>query len=262
MLFRSTTAGSYTVTVTVTDTAGLSSQATRTVNVSADLPPAAVLSVSPLSGMAPLAVSANASGSTDGDLTPIASYRFNFGDGTTVGPQAGATATHTYTTAGSYTVTVTVTDTAGLSSQATTTVNVSPAPTNLVGNPGFETNLSGWNTSGSGSNVTLTQVAGGHSGGFAAMLTNTGTVKSGCALNDSPNWVVTTSAGTYTASIWVRADTPGAPLILRFREYTKAGGALVGTATSTMTLSTSWQQVTVSFTPTSPGSTTLDPTPT
>lgn len=134
------------------------------------------------------------------------------------------------------------------------------AGTNLIGNPGFETGLSGWNTSGSdsfGSGVTLTQVAGGHSGSFSALLTNTdSSLYNNCTLNDSPNWALTTSAGTYTGSIWVRAASAGAPLILRFREY--AGSTLVGSATNTVSLSTTWQQVAVTYTPASPGSSTLD----
>jgi hypothetical protein len=84
-----------------------------------------------------LAVTAEASGSTDTDATPLASYRFDFDDGTIVGPQAGASASHTYTQAGTFTVAVTVKDTAGLAATATTTVTVKQ---NLVGNPGFETN--------------------------------------------------------------------------------------------------------------------------
>ena len=90
------------------------------------------------------------------------------------------------------------------------------------------------------------------------MLTNTGTVNSGCTLNDSPSWVPTTSAGTYTATIWVRADSAGRSVILRIREYNKTTSALVNTATSTVILTTSWQQVTLSYTPASPGSTYLD----
>ena len=80
--------------------------------------PTAALSVSPASGTAPLAVTADASASAAGS-SPISSYTFNFGDGTTAGPQASPTATHTYATAGSYTVTVTATDGNNLTSQAT-----------------------------------------------------------------------------------------------------------------------------------------------
>jgi parallel beta-helix repeat protein len=90
--------------------------------------PTAALTVSPASGTAPLAVAADASASTAGSA-PIATYAFNFGDGTTAGPQAGATAVHIYQAAGSYTVTVIVTDTSGLTSQAAQAVTVNPAAT-------------------------------------------------------------------------------------------------------------------------------------
>jgi parallel beta-helix repeat protein len=218
-----------------------------------DAPPSAALTVSPSSGPAPLAVTADASGSSDTDATPIASYSFAFGDGSaTVGPQAGASADHSYTAPGTYTVTVTVTDTAGQSSTATSQVAVS-AVANLVRNPGFETDLTGWNTSGSDANAVLTRVAGGHSGGWAAQLTNTGATASTTDLNDSPNWIKTTVAGNYVGSIWVRADSPGAVLTLRFREYN--GSTLVKTTTAQVSLTTSWQQVSVTHTVAVAGST-------
>jgi parallel beta-helix repeat protein len=248
-----TAAGTYTVTVTVTDTAGLSSTATDTVTVT-DNPPSASLTVTPSSGLAPLIVSADASASSDSDGTPIASYTFDFGDGTpAVGPQAGSTATHTYTTGGAYTVTVTVKDTAGLSSQATAQVVTG---TNLVRNPGFETDLSGWNTSGSGSNVTFTRSSTNHSGSFGAKLTNAGTTATTCTLNDSPDWVKPSSAGSYTGSLWVKADSPGAVLKLRFREWN--GSTLAGSAITQVTLTTSWQQVSVGYTTVAPGVSSLD----
>jgi parallel beta-helix repeat protein len=243
-----TVAGAYTAMVTVTDTGGLASTAVAQVTVSqpVDAPPNAVLSVTPTSGAAPLAVIADASGSTDGDSTPIATYTFDFGDGSTVvGPQAGATAAHTYTAPGAYTATVTVTDTGGLSSTATATATAQVMVANLAGNPGFETDLSGWNTSGSGAGIALTRVAGGHSGGWAAKLANTGTTASTCTLNDSPDWVKQTTAGTYSGTIWVRAETAGATLKLRFREW--SGSTLVGTQTTLATLTTSWQEVSVVY---------------
>jgi parallel beta-helix repeat protein len=218
-----------------------------------DLPPSASLVVSPSSGMVPLEVTADASASTDTDSTPIASYEFDFDDGTIVGPQDAATATHTYTAAGTYTVTVTVKDTAGLASTATTQVTVKQ---NLVANSGFETDTSGWNTSGSGTGVTLARVSGGHSGGWAAKLANTSGSATTCLLNDSPNRVASTSVGSYTGSIWVRADTSGAVFNLRFREY--SGATLLGSRSTQVTLTTSWQLVTVTYTPVSPNSSNLD----
>jgi PKD repeat protein len=248
-----TSNGTYTVTVTVTDSGGRTSQATAQVTVTNDQPPNAALSVTPSTGLVPLDVSADASASNDPDGT-IVSYSFDFGDGSpVVGPQPGATASHTYATAGTYTVTVTVTDDAGVTAQATKDVT---ARANLVGNPGFEASTSGWNTSGSGSGVTLARVSGGHSGGWAGKLTRTGSGTGTCLLNDSPNWVGATTSGAYTASLWARADAPGATLKLRLREY--AGTALVGSAIQEFTLSTSWQQFSVSYTPGSPGSSNLD----
>jgi hypothetical protein len=127
-------------------------------------------------------------------------------------------------------------------------------PGNLVGNPGFETNTAGWG--GAPTGITLARVSGGHSGGFAAKLTNSGSSASECNLNDSPNWVSTTQAGTYTGSLWVRADVAGATLKLRFREY--QGSTFRGSLTTQVTLGTAWQLATVSYTPAAPGSSTLD----
>ena len=92
-------------------------------------PPTAKLGVSPSSGTAPLSVTADASGSTTGS-SPISSYSFDFGDGTTVGPQSSATASHTYQSAGTYKVTVTVTDGNNLTSTASQTVTATAASSN------------------------------------------------------------------------------------------------------------------------------------
>jgi PKD repeat protein len=99
-----------------------------------DVAPTVVLRVTPTSGAPPLAVTADASGSTDPDFTKISSYRFDFGDGTpAIGPQTNATVTHTYSNAGTYPLTVTVTDSGGLSSSGFSRVVVSTStPTTTV----------------------------------------------------------------------------------------------------------------------------------
>jgi parallel beta-helix repeat protein len=89
-----------------------------------EAPPVAHLLVSPRRGRAPLTVVADASKSTD-DVA-IASYEFDFGDGTTAGPQSEPTAAHTYLLPGHYTVTVRVTDLAGFSAVATRRLRVLP----------------------------------------------------------------------------------------------------------------------------------------
>jgi PKD repeat protein len=99
-----------------------------------EFPPAASLSVTLLSSP-PLTVTANASGSTDIDLTPIASFQFDFGDGTPVVATTVPTASaqHTYASEGTYTVTLVVTDTGGnASTPATRTVTVSASPATTV----------------------------------------------------------------------------------------------------------------------------------
>ena len=95
-------------------------------------PPVARLAVAQVPNPA-LTVTADGAASTDTDLTPIASYRFDFGDGTppvvTLAPSA--TATHTYALAGAYTVTLIVTDT-GLNASVPATGVITLAPTSGV----------------------------------------------------------------------------------------------------------------------------------
>src|SRR5439155_8929997 len=76
-------AGTYTVTLIVTDSGGnRSAPATASITVSPpqDNAPVARLTVAQDSSPA-LTVTANASGSTDTDATPIASYQFSFRSG-------------------------------------------------------------------------------------------------------------------------------------------------------------------------------------
>ena len=69
-------------------------------------PPVAVASVSPLGGVAPLAVQFTGSGSSDPEFTTL-TYGWDFGDG---GSSTQADPAHTYTNPGTYTATLTVTD--------------------------------------------------------------------------------------------------------------------------------------------------------
>lgn len=88
--------------------------------------PTASLSVNPATGVAPIAVTANASGSTAG-TNPIASYTFAWGDGTpNTGPSGvSVPPAHTYAANGNWLITLTVTDTQGNASTATALVRLS-----------------------------------------------------------------------------------------------------------------------------------------
>ena len=84
-----------------------------------NLPPTASISATPLSGKPPLTVNFTGSGK-DVDGT-VASYTWNFGDGSTSNQQNPS---HTYETPGSYTVSLKVTDDKGAIGSANVTINV------------------------------------------------------------------------------------------------------------------------------------------
>jgi hypothetical protein len=157
---------------------------------------------------------------------------------------------------GTFNVTVTVTDTAGLTAAATAQVTV--PQDNLVCNAGFETDTAGWAAAGTA--VTLSQAAGGHSEQYSAAIANTGTATvAECTLKDAaPHWVSMTTAAAYQATLWVRADTSGTTLKLRFREYSLTGGAFLGSQTTTTSLTSGWQQITLTYIPQSPGGSYLE----
>jgi len=121
-------AGSYTVTLTVTDDGGLDDSATQTVRVDepvTNLPPTAVISGS-MSGLVGEMLSFSGAGSTDDGR--IVGYAWDLGDETI---SSGITVTHVYSATGSYTVTLTVTDDGGLDDRAVQTVRVDEPVTNL-----------------------------------------------------------------------------------------------------------------------------------
>jgi large repetitive protein len=116
------TGGPVTVSLVVTDSSGATGSANGTANPvappSAGTPPTASFTAS----CPALTCSFDGSASTDAD-GPLASWAWDFGDGTT---GAGATPTHAYPTAGDYTVRLTVTD--GTGDTGTAAQLLSPRP--------------------------------------------------------------------------------------------------------------------------------------
>lgn len=125
------TIGTYTVRLTVTDELGATGTTTLTVKVSPpNQPPVASTAGStPLVGASPLAVNFVGAGSRDSDGS-IASYLWNFGDGTT---STSANPTKTYAIPGTYTARLTVTDDSGATGTSTVVVTVKlPAAAKVV----------------------------------------------------------------------------------------------------------------------------------
>ncbi len=128
-----TTAGTYTTTLTVTDSKGLTSSAntpivataakTTATNTLPNKTPTAIVSATPSIGSVPLTVTFDGSASADTDGT-IASYVWNFGDGSTA---IGKTATHTYTTAATFNATLQVTDNQGAAGSANKIITTTAA---------------------------------------------------------------------------------------------------------------------------------------
>jgi PKD repeat protein len=149
-------AGTYQVTLTVTDNDGGTGQVTNPVSVVANQPPSASFT----SSVSALTVNFNASASSDPDGT-IVSYSWDFGDDSLEGP--GVTTSHTYATGGTYQVTLTLTDNDGATSSVTQAVQpvsfvqlASDAFSRAVSN-GFGTAVVGgaWSIAGTPSNFTV-----------------------------------------------------------------------------------------------------------
>ena len=97
------------------------------VRLVASAPPVADLVLNPPTGVAPVALTADGSGSTD-DIG-VMSYAFHWGYGTSSAAEIEPTRSHTYTTPGSYVVSLTVTDADGGTSSTSKTLVVTSDPT-------------------------------------------------------------------------------------------------------------------------------------
>lgn len=113
-------AGSYTVSLTVLDSNGLSATTTQQVDVTGPNTAPIAVAATTTNG---LTVTADGSGSSDPD-GEVTEYAWDWGDGET---SAGQIASHRYTEAGDYTVTLTVTDDRAGTAMITTQVSVEHA---------------------------------------------------------------------------------------------------------------------------------------
>jgi PKD repeat protein len=138
--------GTYTVSLTVTNSAGKTDTRTQTVTV--DNPPTPAFTPSVPAG-SPNALRFDASASAAGAGASIADYSWSFGDGATADTGTTSTAAHTYAAAGTYTVTLTTTDDLNVSttvSEVVTAGAFSAAP--ALPTPGTQVSFTPGSTSG------------------------------------------------------------------------------------------------------------------
>lgn len=129
-------AGTYHVTLTVTDNQGATGTVSQDVVVTpVNQPPVAAFA----STVSHMSASFDASASNDAE-GPIASYAWDFGDATS---GAGATASHTYASPGTYHVTLTVADASGATNAVTHDVVASAAPVNQAPTAAFTSSVTG-----------------------------------------------------------------------------------------------------------------------
>ena len=129
-------AGTYQVSLTVTDNSGATASSTKAVSVAArNIAPTASFTTS----AADLTISFDASTSKDQDGA-IASYEWEFGDGTT---GTGVKPSHPYAQGGTYQVKLTVTDNAGATATTAQSLTVIAPPVNSLPTATFAKTSSG-----------------------------------------------------------------------------------------------------------------------
>lgn len=219
-------AGTYSVTLTVTDSRGVTGAVTQSVTVqAANQAPIASFTVAPNG----LSISVNGTESEDPDGA-IVGYSWDWGDGTPAG--SGATATHSYASPGTRTVTLTVTDNRGATASTTrqaTTVHGAPTASFTAAAAGLQVDVDASASSAQngatlsyawswGDGTTGTGATASHTYGAADTYTVTLTITDSLGGTATTNREITVSEVAFTArddfertvvSGWGNADVGG-----------------------------------------------------
>jgi hypothetical protein len=161
---------------------------------------------------------------------------------------------------------VTAFDAAGASSQATAVVTVTdtppPPPTpprdsvgvNVVKNPSFEFDVSGWKGYHGG---TIARAPGGVDGNGCVQIRGPAVPVEDFGINDGPNWVTSVpAAGTrYRVTAWVRALGVLGTVRIQMREYANGVQQAPAAYSRPVTLGLLWQELALDFTTLTTGST-------
>jgi PKD repeat protein len=121
--YRYNRAGTFTVTLTVTDSAGKTATSTKSITVGNTIAPTANFTISPSTISVGQVAFFDGSVSTATPGRSITRYEWNFGDNV---PVEGVRQERVFSRAGTYTVTLTVTDSNGATNSKTATVTIAP----------------------------------------------------------------------------------------------------------------------------------------
>ena len=126
-----------------------------------------------------------------------------------------------------------------------------------VANGTFEASTSGWLATPKDDGTApaaLARVAGGHTGSYAAKVSNTSNATATTVLNDSPNTVTSTTSGlTYRATAWLRASQANTSLGLRMMQFDTNNALLSSKQSAYWATDTAWHQITVDLAATKTG---------
>jgi hypothetical protein len=122
------------------------------------------------------------------------------------------------------------------------------AGANLVTNPKFLQGTTGWNA---GAGNRLVVVSGGHDSVDAGEVSNLAKKAHTCLLSDDPDTVPSASAGTYVSDIWL--EGPPGSVIFSMKEHNPGHTVVVGEAKQRLSLTGTWQKVSLSYTVITPG---------
>ena len=212
--------GTYTATLTVNDTHGAQTNSSVTVQVVAAPAVTFTASVSTIDAGGAITFTPTPTGGS----SPY-TYAWTFGDGTT----SSATApTHTYTTAGTYHVNVTLTDAIGLTATHSLSVTVNPklSAQAVVSSPSVKTGTAVW--------FNATALGGTPAYTYSWVFGDGGHATTASASHSF------TTAGTYTAHLWVNDSVGGAVVVTVSVTVTAAGGGGGGGSSSSSSSLPSW----------------------
>ena len=115
----------------------------------------------------------------------------------------------------------------------------------LLGDGSFESGTSGWAATGSG--AVLARATGGHTGTYAAQVTNTSGGAGPIGISTTASSLSGKGRGSYTAGIWVRSSAGSMSVTLTLQR--SSGSTVLETQSATVTADTTWRYVEVTGRP-------------